>query len=62
MICRLALLIVLTIAPALAIAANQPTVVTSEGPVMGFHRDGVTHVELVAVAERAIYESRLIER
>jgi para-nitrobenzyl esterase len=39
---RFALAIALTIVPALGLATNQPAVVTSDGPVQGFHRDGVT--------------------
>jgi para-nitrobenzyl esterase len=41
-ICAFALAAVLSISPSSGLATNQPTVTTSEGPVMGFHRDGVT--------------------
>jgi len=40
-ICRIMVTVILAAVPALGLAPSQPTVVTSDGPVAGFHRDGV---------------------
>lgn len=41
-VCRLLLALALSAVPMFGSAASQPAVMTGDGPVVGFHRDGVT--------------------